>query len=430
MARKVFISVLGTGFYGKCKYITDDFVSEEVRFIQKATIDYINKTSTFTSTDCCCFLLTEKARRDNWAKSITIRTNFSNNEEEYFGLEKEMEIFDTQIKTVDIPDGKNEEEMWEIFDSLYNIIEENDELYFDLTHGFRYLPMLVLVFSRYAKLLQNATVRHLSYGNFEARNRETNEAPIVDLMPLYILQEWNNAAANYLEFGNVNKLVQLCADELKPILRATQGGDVNAKSLNKYVNTLQEIIEDRQMCRGRKIIDSEEVATLKKLLINVESSVIKPFAPIFDKINSSLEIFKDKENITNGFHAAKWCFQNSLYQQSATILQESIVTLVCKEVGIENLYDINQRRYINDAFNSKDMNGEEAENVSCNNSEEELLINNIINNKYFVSLKELFRNLSDIRNDFNHAGMRNNPAGSKRIVIQLERILNSVFEKL
>jgi hypothetical protein len=39
MSRKVFISVLGTGFYDKCIYTTNDFQSTETRFIQQATIE-------------------------------------------------------------------------------------------------------------------------------------------------------------------------------------------------------------------------------------------------------------------------------------------------------------------------------------------------------------------------------------------------------
>jgi hypothetical protein len=41
MGRKVFISVLGTGFYGACKYVKDGFVSTETRFIQQATLEYV-----------------------------------------------------------------------------------------------------------------------------------------------------------------------------------------------------------------------------------------------------------------------------------------------------------------------------------------------------------------------------------------------------
>lgn len=49
-----------------------------------------------------------------------------------------------------IPNGKNEEEMWEIFETLFDKIEEEDELYIDLTHRFRYIPMLVMIFPNYA----------------------------------------------------------------------------------------------------------------------------------------------------------------------------------------------------------------------------------------------------------------------------------------
>lgn len=52
-----------------------------------------------------------------------------------------------------IPEGRNEQEMWEIFQKVYGQMHEGDELYIDLTHAFRYLPMLVLVLSNYAKLI-------------------------------------------------------------------------------------------------------------------------------------------------------------------------------------------------------------------------------------------------------------------------------------
>lgn len=38
MARKLFISVLGAGFYENCVYVQDDFKSSQTRFIQQATL--------------------------------------------------------------------------------------------------------------------------------------------------------------------------------------------------------------------------------------------------------------------------------------------------------------------------------------------------------------------------------------------------------
>ena len=49
MARKVFISVLGTGFYDACKYVKDGFISSETRYIQQATLEYLKVKNNWTT---------------------------------------------------------------------------------------------------------------------------------------------------------------------------------------------------------------------------------------------------------------------------------------------------------------------------------------------------------------------------------------------
>ena len=39
-------------------------------------------------------------------------------------------------------------------------MQDGDELYFDLTHGFRYLPMLVMVLINYSKFLKYAAEKY------------------------------------------------------------------------------------------------------------------------------------------------------------------------------------------------------------------------------------------------------------------------------
>ncbi len=65
MARKVFISILGTGFYTKCKYISEDFVSSNTRFAQQAILEY-NNAKNWNSEDKVIFFLTDDARKTNW----------------------------------------------------------------------------------------------------------------------------------------------------------------------------------------------------------------------------------------------------------------------------------------------------------------------------------------------------------------------------
>ena len=60
MARKLFISVLGTGLYEKSVYTQGDFKSNETRFIQQATLELIGCKENWTEEDRVCILLTDK----------------------------------------------------------------------------------------------------------------------------------------------------------------------------------------------------------------------------------------------------------------------------------------------------------------------------------------------------------------------------------
>jgi len=42
----------------------------------------------------------------------------------------------------------------EIFRTIFDEIDENDEIIFDVTHSFRYLPMLVFIVINYARVVK------------------------------------------------------------------------------------------------------------------------------------------------------------------------------------------------------------------------------------------------------------------------------------
>ena len=66
MGRKVFISVLGTGNYKKCRYqSSDESVCIQTKFAQKAALMYVNAQE-WTENDRVFILLTKNARNKNW----------------------------------------------------------------------------------------------------------------------------------------------------------------------------------------------------------------------------------------------------------------------------------------------------------------------------------------------------------------------------
>lgn len=409
MARKVFISVLGASNYGSCYYTKEDkgFKSSLVRYIQEATLEYLMKEEEWTSNDVAYILLTEESEIKNWKDNghkdfKTQQTIFQT------GLQTQLQQmklpFEVEIIN-ELPMGNNEKEIWEIFEKTFEKIQEGDELYFDLTHGFRYIPMLILVLGNYSKFLKNVNVRSITYGNYEGRNKETNEAPIIDLLPLSSLQDWTYAAGQYLNSGNVDNLVKLCENEYKPILKETQGSDTNAANLRNFTNSLQKVIEERQTCRGISIITSENFSKLQKASNAIETTFIPPLNPIFNKIKQSFESFDKNENIKNGFSAAEWCFNNNLFQQSATILQEFVITYVCKRHNIK-INDEKKRDLITSAFAIKfnNLSEEKWKNSEADkNTIKEILKDELLQNQ---SIVESFNALTIVRNDFNHSGMR------------------------
>ena len=356
MARKVFVSVLGTGFYEPCRYTNGSFVSSDTRFIQQATLEYLKVNNNWTTrnadgavVDRIIILLTNGAKGTNWDKNIAKRMNYkTGHEEDYVGLEQALQDMNLPcpIETIDIPDGKNEEEMWKIFNAVYDALKPNDELYFDLTHSYRYLPMLVLVLSNYAKFLKDVKVKHISYGNYEARNTETNEAPLMDILPLTILQDWTFAAADLIQNGNIKKLKELKEDNaLIPMLRQRGKQNVDRKvaegSLNNYINALHNFLDDMKLCLGPSILKGEnvnEIVNCHERIVEEFEGIIAPIPPIINKIQLSLHGFEQTdslhfESIKNGYMSAKWCYDHQLYQQAATILDENITTDFCQRLG-------------------------------------------------------------------------------------------------
>ena len=358
MARKIFISVLGAGYYETCKYMKGSFTSSETRFIQQATLEYLKVRNNWTTqnadgevVDRIIILLTDGAKKDNWSKDITTRMNRKTNQEEsYQGLEQvlnDMEL-PCPVETISIPDGKSEEEMWTIFNVVYEALRTNDELYFDLTHSFRYLPMLVLVLGNYAKFLKNVTVKHISYGNYEARDANTNEAPLMDILPLTMLQDWTFAAADLIQNGNIKKLQELKENNaLVPLLRERGKKNIDRRLaegyLDAYIDSLRNFLNDMKLCQGPNILSGVTINQIRDCHEQVSEAfekVIAPIPPIISKIQKSLKDFETTdtmypESLRNGYEAAKWCYDHQLYQQAVTILDENITTDFCQRLGTD-----------------------------------------------------------------------------------------------
>lgn len=430
MARKVFISVLGYSNYSECYYIdkNKNFKSGLVRYVQEATLQYLSQDNTWSKSDIAYILLTEGAEQRNWVDNgqVEYGTNISIIQT---GLESQLKKLHLlfPVIPVNIPEGNNEKEIWTIFERIFELIQDDDELYFDLTHGFRYLPMLILVLGNYTKFLKNITIKSITYGNYEARNRDTNEAPFINLMTLSNLQDWTSASASFIKSGNITMLKNVSNTALTPILREAQGTNFAATTLKKYINILEKVVDDMNTCRGTNILEGENISKLLSLSDQLKDTdiIIEPLKPIINKIKNSFRDFIPSSNIKNGYLSAKWCFDNSLYQQALTILHETIVSHICEKENF-NIDNKEKREIVNKAFKiHRDRLKEEEWTVE--NDKEKELIKQVLQNKLLEDLSHIFKITTGLRNDFNHAGMNKNPAKKERLIKNLEDCINTVI---
>ncbi len=407
MSRKVFISVLGTGFYSECVYKMGGFQSDATRFIQQATLQMLTKQKVggeWTKDDQIYIVLTEKAKVDNWEVPNDMRyNNKTGKDEPYIGLKSILEQMQlpTPIDVIDIPDGNNEKELWDIFYKVYTVLEDGDELYFDLTHGFRYLPMLVLVLGNYAKFLKHTEVRSLTYGNYEASVKT-----IQDVTPLAVLQDWTNAAADYLNHGDAKKLKD-CADKpLIAIARETKGQDQDATTLRKLSKQLYEFSNSISFNRGDEIIIGKQSEQIKALLSKADAEYIRPMGPLFKQIAKSVKNFTP-DSPENMIEASRLCLDHSYYQASITLLQEGIVSILCRKFHLD-IKDKGDREIATQALNKLGLEQKKDSNKYRPLSPyKETIIDRIIGSGIISSeLANQWNQITEDRNDFNHAGLR------------------------
>jgi CRISPR-associated Csx2 family protein len=430
MPRKILISFLGTNNYVPANYYLGDqsHKVDNVRFIQEAILELI--CIDWTENDVVKVFLTDEAEKNNWVDNGHLDRDKKVIECE--GLKSRLESFAAHHKSkvnfepiLNVPTGITETDVWDVFDAIYEQLEEKDEVYFDITHSFRSIPMLCMVLLNYAKYLKNITVKGIYYGAFEVlgpawyvKNNmpvEDRNAPIVDVTRFSMLQDWSIAAGDFATYGNADRLQQNSSEVLKPFLIKAKGEDKSLLALNRTIKNTKKFTENIQTCRGKLIIENGAAKQIIEDLSNVteDAIAIRPIVPLLSAIKSALSDFGNGPGVQNGYAAAKWCLKNNLIQQGLTILEETIISEVCEEMKIP-LYVEKDRMLVSSCFNilhdkinESDWKGEAARNKD--------LTNRILNKSSVLKEKcASFLTISGIRNDINHAGMRNNDSSYKK----------------
>ncbi|MCX7639556.1 MAG: TIGR02221 family CRISPR-associated protein, partial [Pyrinomonadaceae bacterium] len=387
------VSFIGKGSYLECEY---SYKGEKLK-----THLFVEAAAKFFDPERIIVFYTaesKEAKRDSDSKT-------------YIEQIKEK-LKNKHIEEQEIKGGKSEEELWEIFDKISSSLKEGESVVFDITHAFRSIPLICLLVIALLRETKNIKLEAVVYGAFEAKDAE-NRVPVFDLTPFIELFDWITATRQFKETGNAKLLTEVLQRH-------------DEKKLKKVLEALSESL---RMLRSREAVrKSRELLKNLDNPKNLERIKTKPATQLLELIRESyknLALENPEENILDFIKTllelADWYFDKGQYVQSIAIVRELIPTIVCHRLLL-NPFNRKEReeaeKYLNKRENEQE--GEEkGYDWKITGLPEEM--------------KNIWRDISALRNDVLHAGFNENPIKSGKIIENLKNFikkLKSITENL
>lgn len=317
---------------------------------------------------------------------------------------------------VQIPAGKNESEIWEIFDIITREIANEDTLIFDITHAFRSIPMVAMISIAYMRAAMDVELEAVVYGAWDAREGE--RAPIFDLTPFMVLLDWTNATEMFIRTGHGEEIANLLRNAHQ--IAYKKGHQEPPKELKNVANDIERISQALALARSKEVM--EHAQRLRKRPEHYRSEAerwAKPFSLLVDRIAESFVSFAsdDESNIEGRLETEcriiEWLLNKNQIAQAILLSREWIVTYIIHKLDNDaNVYDDSFREKIEQKINSSVKD----ENVLP------------VDRK----LLEIWAELGDLRNDIAHCGMRKSPRPSDKLISRAREIYKKLrsFEEV
>ncbi len=215
---------------------------------------------------------------------------------------------------------------------LQQYLNRKDELYVDITHAFRSLPLYLMNLLIYIQNVSRKEIKinSICYGMLDVK-RELGYAPVVEMKSLMEINEWISGAYSFMEFGNAYKISRLLDDEYKSVSQKLwKFSDI--KNLN-YLDALE-----------KQVNEMNDLRTIPLPLIS--EPVVRPV--IVDYLNtlsrcSTTSLFQ--------FQLAKWHYEKHNYSSSYIVFIEAIISYVC-ELNNLDVKEKNQRNRAKNMLNN------------------------------------------------------------------------------
>lgn len=326
----------------------------------------------------------------------------------------------TEVIPITIPEGENENQLWQIFNTIVSEIQDGDRVLFDITHGFRSLPFLTFLALAYVRnVREDVEIERVVYGAYEAVERDNPCKPVFDLTPFIGLLDWIGAVSVFQQTGNAQPIANLVkgAQDRPHKLRLPGNLPIHLKSMGSGLENLSDALLTNRILETQTAA-AELITQLDKTKQEIDEWA-QPFGVLLDQIQSTYQPLalqkprdpmKRPQSLIGQYQQIRWYIQNHQYLQAITLAREWLISWSCYQL---NKDWISERREV------EEMMGEWGRAKREKRDLPDLPISNV---KHGAKSIELFNDLHDLRNDLAHCGMRSDPRRANRAITQVKNI--------
>ncbi|MFN7018290.1 MAG: TIGR02221 family CRISPR-associated protein [Fimbriimonadales bacterium] len=376
------ITTIGTGNYSEALYRLNPSSSDiRTAYFPVAVAQWFKPQSVYV-------LLTSTAQN---------HANWQNCKQELL-----KQLPEDHIHAVSIPDGKNEAELWQIFEAITSVVNEGDELIIDITHGFRSLPMLALLAIAYLRQVKGVKLQAILYGAYEARDQDAI-VPVFDLTPFVSLLDWLAAAKIFMATGNGSELADLMCRAQDEAYKTNQPQPPKQlKGLSKAVKAVSGNLLTNRVPEIPPAV-RELVKVLDKSQTQQEiRQWLPPLVPLLDQVKASYAPFAE-DTLEAQAKLIEWYACHGHAVHAITLAREWLINYMLEQSGGDKM-DVDQREQVSAALNE------------CARTSD--------------SVVKVWRELSGLRNDIAHCGFREGSAKANTLQAAAKKAYRDICEIL
>jgi hypothetical protein len=349
------------------------------------------------------------------------------------------------VQAVEIPPGATQQQHWQIAQLVNRSVDPGIEVVFDISHGPLCFPLVGLLTATFMRAAREVEVQHIlyaAYGIDTDINEDSlpqvysTETPIFDLNEMLSWLEWYSAIERFNTTGDARKLSVLLKAERKRMLRnSQQDPDQSAQigSMGKLDGVISGLSRSLQMIRPHQSM--EYIADLPDRINNVEglfdtqsytliySLLVERMGGSFASLDASELKPADKAavQVETERKLINWYSERELWVAAITLAREWVINWVMLQLGLTNFTNLNTRRRVESVLGSEAH--DYLESRKKKREYHSIFLRQIPQTE---ELLRLWLEITDARNDINHAGMREKPGRSEELQTRIQSCVMAI----